>query len=525
MRHLIRSLSAFPLCILMLLCFGCGVDSTTSDSTSETSVVEIEGLGAVSFPNSGSGEAQKPFYRGVLLLHSFEFGSAAKAFREAQAIDPDFALAYWGEAMTYNHPLWRQYDCESGRAALERLGPTPEARRAKAKTEREKRYFDAIEVLYEEDGLLVSVSAQEVCGAGGPAGASVDLPKLKRDSAYMNAMKRLSDAYPEDDEARSFYALSILGVKNGARDFATYMRAAAEVLPVFERNPQHPGAAHYIIHSFDDPVHASLGLEAANAYSEIAPDAAHAQHMTSHIFVAMGMWERNVAANIRATRIQDAERAERGLPPNVCGHYSAWLHYGYLMLGETDKAESIMNQAGEFIQGDPSVMEWNYFVSMRSRHLLDLNDEALYDRWNAPLERLPASDGARDYGAASFKYRVTDALVGLRKGDPAAARSLLEEPRPSAPGEALQIDQIAGLLAIREGRTEDGVSLLEKAVAAEDALPLEFGPPEIVEPTYETLGKALLELGRRDEAKAAFQRATERTPLRKPATDGLTRAS
>lgn len=511
--------------ILGLLSFGCSQNASVDQTSSDATITNFAGLGAVSFPNSGSAEAQEPFYRGVLLMHSFEFRPAAEAFREAQTIDPDFALAYWGEAMTYNHPLWRSVDCENGRTALEKLAPNPEARRKKAPTDREKMYLDAVEALYAYDGLPLTTPTQDVCGTSGPAGGKIDLNKLKRDSDYMKAMKRLSDAYPEDDEARSFYALSILGVENGTRVFTTYMKAAAEVLPVFERNPRHPGAAHYIIHSFDDPVHASLGLKAANAYSEIAPNAAHAQHMTSHIFVALGQWDRTVSANVRARDLQDAERAERGLKPNICGHYSAWLHYGYLMLDESEKALQMMDLAHEHVQGEATNGEWDYFVSMRARHLLDLGDESLRNRWDVPLERLPSKESNWGYGSARFKYRVTDALVGLRFGNETDARTLLEEPRPSLAGESLQIDQIAGLLAINDGNTEAGLAILQKAAAAEDALPLEFGPPEIVEPSYETLGSALLNLDRKNDAKTAFQRATERTPRREPATRGLARTS
>jgi len=203
----------------------------------------------------------------VLLLHSFEFADAASAFREAQQIDEDFALAYWGEAMTYNHPLWQEQDRDAAHATLARYAPTPEARQARAPTDPERAYLAAVDVLYGEGS------------------------KTDRDLAYMAEMERMTTKWPDDDEARAFYALSILGSTDGERDFATYMRAAAAAQPVFESNPDHPGAVHYIIHSFDDPVHAPLGLEAARAYSGIAPDAGHAQHMTSHIFVAMGMWE------------------------------------------------------------------------------------------------------------------------------------------------------------------------------------------------------------------------------------------
>lgn len=468
----------------------------------KSSIVDIEGLGAISFPNSGAAEAQEAFFRGVLLLHSFEFTQAAEAFRKAQDLDSNFALAYWGEAMTYNHPLWGQFDGKKGQAALLRLAPNREARRAKTSTERERRYLNTIETLFFFEG-----------------------EKETRDRAYMEAMRDLHETYPEDDEARAFYALSILGSKNGSRDFATYMQAGAMAQPIFDRNPRHPGAAHYIIHSFDDPVHAPLGLAAANAYADIAPDAAHAQHMTSHIFVALGLWERTMIANVRARNIEDADRAKRGKQPNICGHYSAWLHYAYLQLGEVSKAEAMMDLAFERVEGEATKSEWGYFVVMRSRQIVDTEDWAQASRWTVSLGQLPSDKGGRGYGTAHFRYQITNALAGLYLGNDSLARALLEQSRPEAPGQALQVDQLAGLLAIQDGKVEAGLQLLNQAAEAEDALPLAYGPPELVEPAYESLGKSLLAQGNWKEAAAAYRRAIERTPRRPLAVDGFAKAA
>ena len=464
-------------------------------------LVGIEGLGAISFPNSGSASAQESFYRGVLLLHSFEYGSAADAFREAQLMDPDFAMAYWGEAMTYNHSLWAQHDGEAGKEVLERLAPSPDARRAKAGSEREKRFMDAVEILYGHDGS-----------------------KTERDDAYMQAMRSLHEAYPDDDEATAFYALSILGTKNGARDFATYMRAAALVLPVFERNPNHPGAAHYIIHSFDDPIHAPLGLPAARAYSEIAPGAAHAQHMTSHIFVALGMWDETVAANIRASDVQDTENEKNGGRPNVCGHYSSWLQYGYLQLGETTKAEELMDRCYERVKGEARYGEWAYFTSMRARQVVDTQDWTAAERWSVDVDRVPDDEEVVGYGSPRQRYQITDALAELQLGDDSKAKALVASRRPVSPGMAFQINDLAGLIAIHNGQRDKGIELLKQAAAAEDALPLEYGPPEPIQPAHEVLGAALLKLGRNAEAADAFGRALERTPRRAVAATGLRRS-
>ncbi|MBO6575028.1 MAG: hypothetical protein JJ896_06425 [Rhodothermales bacterium] len=450
--------------------------------------VTVPGLGTIDFPNSGSDAAQEPFIRGVLLLHSFEFGPAARAFRQAQEADPGFAMAYWGEAMANNYPLWRTKREDDARAVLARLAPSPEARRDKAGTEREARYLDAVEALF---------------GDG---------DKRAQDLAYLDAMTTLHAAFPEDDEARAFLSLAILGSTNGERDFATYMRAAATAQPVFDRNPDHPGAAHYLIHSFDDPVHAPLGLPAADAYAEIAPEAAHAQHMTSHIFVAMGKWERVVTANIRAMDVQDAMRADSGQPPNACGHYSSWRHYGHLMLGQLPDAESLMDACHEqILSGDSG--DWFYFVTMRARHVVDTEDWTLTSRWQAePPREQTLSNPSSVYGGPYFTYMVTDALAELMQQDHSIAELLHGSDWGDYPGRRLQLKQLRGLWLIKEGQTDDGLALLEEAALEDAALPFAFGPPAIVKPGYELLARQLERAGR--DAGEAWRQAGLHTPGR-----------
>ena len=442
-------------------------------------------LGELSFPNSGNAAAQAPFIRGVLQLHSFEFEAAAEAFREAQQADAAFALAYWGEAMTYNHPLWQQQDRDAALKTLARLGATPEARAAKAPTAREKQYLAALDALYGEGS------------------------KKDRDQAYMLAMAKLSDTYPADHEARAFYGLSVLGSRDGVRDFATYMRAAAIVQPVFDANPDHPGAAHYLIHAFDDPIHAPLGVPAARKYSSIAPGAAHAQHMTTHIFVALGLWDDVIAANIRAMEAQDADNSKRGRPANACGHYSSWLQYGYLMKKDGSKAAGLMDRCHARMSASPGGGEVGYFVSMRARQILDTEDWTAASKWTwtPPVD----GTGAR---ANAWTYAFTNAFAALRRGDSAPAKALLAAPIPEDATSKVHADELRGLVALSSGQTEQGLTLLKSAAAAEDAAPFEFGPPAIVKPTFELLGEELARLGRNVEAAAAFARASERTPGR-----------
>ena len=467
-----------------------GVSESNGDAVRLT---HIEGLGSLSFPNSGAEDAQEAFHRGVLLLHSFEYEPSAEAFRRAQELDPEFALAYWGEAMTYNHPFWRQKDVAAAHEALGRYAATAQERLAKAPSERERMYFEAIEMLY---------------GDG---------DKAAQDHAYMKGMQRLSEAYPEDHEARAFHALSILGSMDGSRDFTTYVRAAATVQPVFDANPNHPGAVHYLIHSFDDPVHAPLGLPAARLFSDIAPRASHAQHMTTHIFVAMGMWDDVVSGNARASEVQDGQLADQGEPANVCGHYSSWLHYGRLMRGEVTEAEAMMDRCYQRMSEEPTAGERSYFASMRARQIFDTEDWSLADRWLAA----PEGDSG-PLARADFVDGFTNALAALEKGDAVPARQFLAGAgEPDNDTDRVYMAELGGLLALHDGRSDEGIEMLRAAAVLEDSMPFAFGPPAIVKPTFELLGEALLGLDRTDDAYEAFTRATERTPGRTLAVRGL----
>ncbi|MEM7414789.1 MAG: hypothetical protein AAF389_04775 [Gemmatimonadota bacterium] len=448
-------------------------------------------LGTIDFPNSGAPEAQADFIEGVLLLHSFEFADAARAFIRAQEVDPDFALAFWGEAMTYNHPLWREQDREAALDALDRYAPTAADRQAKAPTEREAAYLGTLDVLYGE-------------------GAKAD-----RDMAYMGAMGRLSAAYPNDHEARSFHSLSILGSTDGERDFATYMRAAAVAQPVFDANPNHPGAVHYIIHSFDDPIHAPLGLKAARAYSGIAPDAGHAQHMTSHIFVAMGMWDDVVDANIRARDVQNAGNIARGGRANVCGHYTSWLHYGWLMQGDLTGAEQGMADCQDRISsGTASQSEMGYYVNMRARHVLDTEDWSAATRWSTSVDDRPGYDFITAYAALQLGERAAAA--------DAAARIDEADQRPRVQILRLQLD---ALMALDDGDADLAIALLTEATQIEESLPFEFGPPASLKPPHELLGEVAMQVGDHHRAITAFERSLSFTPERTHSLAGLVSAA
>jgi tetratricopeptide (TPR) repeat protein len=476
---------------------------------------QVRGVGSISFDNSGSRAAQEPFLTGVAQLHNFEYQDAAKWFQQTQKADPAFALAYWGEAMTFNHPVWMEQDLAAARRVLARLGPTREDRIVKGRTDREKAYLRAIEALY---------------GNG---------DKYTRDDAYAEAMADLRRDYPEDVDATAFYALALLGTSHEGRDVATYMRAAALLEPLFPTHPYHPGIAHYLIHAYDDPIHAPLGMRAARAYSTIAPSAAHAQHMCSHIFLAMGMWDDVVRANEVALAIVASNRSTR--EPPACGHGLSWLQYGYLQQGRVVAAKELLARCRAVVRANgkpinPEKLAIDSFVTMRARYLLDTDDWAsdVVDS-GVPLAEQYDSQVLTAYidGYAAIKKssNARPALARLQ-----VARAALDwhlAAHPPADGSArsarawahvLEL-QLRALILVADGDRDAAVAQLREAAAAEDAIPYEFGPPFIDKPTYELLGEVLLDANRLSEARVAFEQALKRAPRRSASLLGLLRAT
>src|SRR5438094_2809003 len=454
-------------------------------------------LGTIDFPTAGAPAARAPFIRGVLLLHSFEYGDAARAFREAQRLDSGFALAYWGEAMTYTHPVWNEQDGNAARAALQRLAATRDARRAKAPTRREQAYLDAVEILYGDGSKAV------------------------RDTAYSLAMGRLVARFPADREAKVFYALSLLGLNQGVRDVPTYLRAAAIVDTVFRWNPNHPGGAHLAIQSYDDPIHAPLGLAAARAYSKIAPDAAHAQHMTTHIFLALGMWDDVVSQNELASGHDPATWAP--------DHYTQWLGYGYLQQGRYADALRHLERMRDNV--DKGRRGRAVLALMRAEYVVNT------EQWNSPSLQWPidlTAVRARDAGVDAF----VAGLAALKRADRVAAGRTLDDlvaiTRNRAPVPAGQErdpvpdileKELRALLREADGARGDAVTLLREATALEDAMPVEFGPPADVKPAHELLGEILLQAGRPREAQREFARQLQLAPKRALSLRGLGRAA
>ena len=465
---------------------------------------QVADLGETTFENSGSEQAQQAFLRGILLLHSFEYPDAREAFVEARKIDPGFAMAYWGEAMTHNQPIWYSQSLQGARGALEALAGDLHGRQAKAPTEREKDYLGAVDALF----------------YGGD-------DKLSRDIAYMEAMEHIATKYPEDLDAQAFYALSILGTVHHGRDFATYMRAAAVAEEVFAKNPQHPGAAHYLIHSYDDAVHAPLGLRAARVYSRIAPAAAHALHMPSHIFVSMGMWDEVEALNIASFEASDARMKRKGLSVNARSfHARQWLAYSYLQQGRYEEAGQLLDDmVQDVLDGGESSGARYHLAEMRATHVVETRE------WDSDILNMDVdSDGLRPESVAADHF-VTG-MAALKQGNEKLARQKVKalmdlKDLKGRDEKAVRIvqHQLKAALLKHEGNHDEALKLVVKAAEMENKLPLAYGPPFPVKPAYEMLGEYYLESGQARKAQEAFQSALARAPKRALSLLGLAMAA
>ncbi len=476
-------------------------------------------LGKVDFPTSGGAAAQEHFVRGVAALHSFWYDEAADEFRAAQKAEPGFAMAYWGEALTYNHPIWSEQDLEAARAALARLAATPEQRAAKAPTERERAWLGAVEALYGEGD------------------------KAERDRAYMEAMRRLSERSPDDLEAASFYALSLIGpalIGNGAfgepRDHIL-MRAAAILEEQLDRNPQHPGVLHYLIHAYDDPTHAPLGLRAARTYAQVAPAAHHALHMPSHIFVQLGRWAEVAASNEASWAASVAWTEQRKLPLDKRDFHSlGWLAYAYLQQGRYGKAGEVLEIARQAAQESGSQRIATSLESMEARQLVETRAWGEAELPAGVTEGAAGAEGMHCGGHSGENGAMVFAagLAAARRGDVAAAEAAIARLRTLPKGgprgygsDAVGVmeKEISAMVLLARGRSAEALEQLAEAARAEEAMPPPSGPPDLLKPALELYGEVLLEQGRAAEAIQQLERSLLRMPNRAASLLGAARAA
>ncbi len=459
-------------------------------------------VGTIDFPTSTqSAEAQAHFERGATILHSFGWKQAIEEFQAAQAADPDFALAYWGESLCYNHPLLPEMDRQTPQAVLERLGPSLEARLAKAPTGREEGFLMAVEALFFGDGDL----------------------KARR-TAYMEVMRDLHEAYPDDDEIAAFYALSLIssGGAVGKAGERERILAGSIALQLFERRPDHPGAAHYAIHAFDDPIHAPLALPAARRFASIAPAVSHARHMPTHIFIQLGMWAEVSTSNQSAYQAA-VDLWEPGDSAGDMTHALDWGQYGDLQLGDYERAlmwigrmepiaEKNSTQA-RVIEALPRVKA-RYIIETRQWHT-----EPVTEASSAP-ELLATGLSAVALENYALAEQAADALARL--ADAAAAKESFYN-RQTMPLRIMH-RQVAGARLIGLGEVEEGLALLQESAAIAEQMPLPRGAANPLKPAHEFYGEALLAAEQPEAAAEQFSILLTRMPNRPLSLLGLARA-
>jgi tetratricopeptide (TPR) repeat protein len=469
------------------------------------------GLGVVTFPTSGSAQAQPEFLRGVAALHNFEYEEANAAFLKAQQIDPGFAMAYWGEAMTYHQTLWQNEDVAAGRRILARLGPTPEARAARAPTERERGFLAAIETLF-GDGDVAT-----------------------RRRRYAQAMEQTYTRSPDDPEVATFYALALLGTMarglGGAADAheghsatlagsETQARAGTILQRVLKAFPEHPGALHYLLHNYDDPEHAALARDAAGTYARVAPASSHALHMPAHIFLQLGLWQEAARTDRAAYAASDAWVKARGLSPALRSYHAlSWLQYELLQLGQFGEALATLNEIAPVVKATGNTALVSDQASMRARYVIETR------RWDVMA-------GERNFGNVNELFAI--GMSAAKRRDPALAelarqklaeRSTAVEEGDMRPVIAIMEREVAALMALSAGRGAEAVDSLRAAANAEAALPPPLGPAKPIKPSPELLGEVLLELGRPKDAMEPFQQALGRNANRSLSILGLARAA
>jgi tetratricopeptide (TPR) repeat protein len=483
-----------------LLIFACQAPEQ-SDSGDDAS------LGKIAFEVKGSPEAMPHFERGVAALHNFWYPEALEAFQKARELDPDFAMAHWGEAMSYNRTFWQIQDKEAAQQTLQSLGADAEERLAKAGSEKEKMFLQSLDILYSE----------------------VD-DKLQRDRAYMQFMKDFYSQYPGDHEVAAFYSLSLLGVlRNNQGNEKERMEAAAVVQKVLTENSEHPGAVHYLIHSLDDPLHAPMALEAARTYARIAPESNHALHMPSHIFVQLGLWDEVIKSNINAFAASQkwVERKELSIA-DWDYHSLAWMSYGYEQRGQFEKsAENLQKIKDAQANGGGSdyylpIMQANHVVNSQSWQLLpapeweDKKGRALYAEVSYLLASGLSAVKLEEWAAAG----ETLALMGKIRDRFASSEDgyyvnlcLINE------------NALRGYMLYAQGDMAGARQLFEEGLAIEESMNPPTGPPDVIKPIHELYGEVLLEMGEAEDARDAFAISLERMPGRSASLLGMARAA
>jgi len=477
-----------------------------------------EELGQVNFLVTCTAAAQKQFNRAVAWLHSFEYEAAEKAFTEVTVTDPQCGMAYWGIAMSHYHPLWAPptaAELQKGSSSVEK------AKVAGARTQRERDYIAAIEIFYK--------------------GAD-KLDHRTRAFAYNNAMEQLCRRHAADNEAGVFYALTLIatGMMANDKSYAREKKAAQILNRVLAIEPKHPGVAHYLIHAYDYPALAHLALPAARSYAKIAPASAHAQHMPSHIFTRLGLWQEAIRSNLDAEAAAKAYAVKNHLSGVFDEQFHAmdYLVYAYLQGAQDQRAWGVLDELNKIQRAEPETFKVAYaFTASHARYALERR------RWDqaAKLTLPPRSLGAFPWARfrwAEANIHFARAIGAARTGDTASAREDIEKLAAIqqalvevkgdydwAKAVAIQRQAASAWLARAEGKNDEALRLMRAAADLEDATEKHPVTPGAILPAREMLGDLLSELNQPAVALKEFEAALEISPNRLNSIYGVARSA
>ena len=465
-----------------------------------------EKLGTVRFPTSCSSAVQRQFERAVALLHSFWFSESNKAFAAIAATDPSCGMAHWGSAVTlFGNPFtWPL----TGKALTDGWAAVERAKGAGAKTKREQDYIAAVEAFYKD-------------------GDKID--HRTRALAYEKAMEQVALRYPDDMEAQIFYALALNTTALASdKTYANQLKAAAILEKVFTDQPNHPGAAHYLIHSYDYPPIAEKGIPAARRYADIAPSAPHALHMPSHIFTRRGLWQDSIDSNLKSKNSTDNHFDRL--------HALDYLVYAYLQTGQDDKARAVRDEVEALRKVNSESFPAAFaLAAIPSRFALERAN------WSEAA-KLSLHPSELDYPWASFPHAeavltFARAIGAARSGDVSAARedilklNKLKENLVQAKNNywseqvEIQIETVSAFVAFAEGKKEEGLALMRTAANMEDATEKHPVVPGPLIPARELLGDMLLDMQQPAAALKEFEASAQREPNRLRGYYGAARAA
>ena len=460
-----------------------------------------EKLGTVHFETSCNPDAQKLFDRGMLFQHSFWYRASQRVFEDALKADPDCGIAYWGIALSL---LWNPHAPTPTKNLAEGAAALAKAKTVGAKTQRERDYLDALGAMY------------------------ADYEKADhrtRMQAYTKAMEQLAQRYPNDDEAQIYYALALNTSASPAdKTYANQLKGAAILEPIAIRQPQHPGVAHYLIHLYDYPPIAEKGLEAARRYAKVAPAAAHAQHMPSHIFTRVGYWKDSISSNVESSRVASADKEGHDQL-----HAMDYLVYAYLQLGQDKKAAAVIDEMNTVTGFTETFIAGPYALAASpARYAVERDD------WMAAAALQVRASPLANVQAITYFAR---ALGAARSGNPDAAkadiaklaelRDKLRDAKDAYWSEQVDIQQqvATAWVLYAEGKRDDALKAMSAAADAEDKSEKHPVTPGAPKPARELYGVMLLESGNAKDALVAFEATLKKEPNRLGAYVGAAKAA